>query len=265
VLFTGGKGGVGKTTLAANLAVSLAASGARTLLADLDLGLANADVLLGLTAARNVEHALAGECALSECVVAGPAGLRVLPAGSGTADMARMDAAARARFLEGLSELSRGYEVVVGDSAAGIGPDVLAFAAAAQVVIVVTTPDPAALTDAYGLIKALESAAAEHGVEIATPELFLNLVAGCDEAERTASSLAQVCERYLARSPRLAGWLPRSPRVQEACRRQVPFALARGKAPTPEQEALGRLARRVARLCGSRDGAIPSAQPWSRR
>jgi hypothetical protein len=102
---------------------------------------------------------------------------------------------------------------------------------------------------------------------VATPEVFVNLASGAEEAERVGAGLARVCERFLARSPRLAGWLPRSPRVHEACRAQAPFALARtrGGAPTPEQEALGRLARRVERLCGRRESAVSGAQPWSPR
>ena len=121
VLVTGGKGGVGKSTLTADLGVHLAAQGLRVLLVDLDLGLANLDVLLGLGAGRNVEDALEGRCEFEDCVVAGPEGVHVLPAGSGTADMGRPDGDRRARLLEAIGRLSARYDLVIGDSAAGIG------------------------------------------------------------------------------------------------------------------------------------------------
>jgi flagellar biosynthesis protein FlhG len=261
VLFTGGKGGVGKTTLAVNVALELARSGARTLLVDLDLGLANVDVMLGLSAERNVEDALAGRCELADCVIAGPGGLDVLPAASGAADLARLDEARRTVFVEALDRLAGGYDCVVGDSGAGIGPDVLAFAALAEVVLVVTTPDPAAITDAYGLIKALEATAAERELDLPTPELVLNQVSGAAEAEDLAARLTDVCRRFLARAPRLAGWLPRSSRIVEACRAAAPFTLrkSRNGARSLEQEQVTRLARHLSRLCGA--GGTESSRP----
>jgi flagellar biosynthesis protein FlhG len=261
IAVTGGKGGVGKTTLAANVAIELARGGAATLLVDLDLGLANVDVLLGLSPERSVEDALAGRCELGDCVVAGPAGLSVLPAASGAAELARLDGGRRARFVDALDRLSRGYGFVIGDSGAGIGPDVLAFAALAEVVLVVTTPDPAALTDAYGLIKALEATSTEAELDLPTPELVLNQVTGVAEAEDLAAKLAAVCRRFLARAPRLAGWMPRSSRIAEACRHQAPFALRKGRngVRSLEQDQLARLAKRIAGLC--RPAECASAAP----
>lgn len=262
VLFTGGKGGVGKTTLAVNVALELAGSGAKVLLVDLDLGLANVDVVLGLPTERNVDDALSGRCELADCVVAGPAGLDVLPAASGAAELARLDAARRSAFVDALDGLARRYDLVVGDSGAGIGPDVLAFAALAEVVLVVTTPDPAALTDAYGLIKALETTAAEGGLDLPTPELVLNQVSGVAEAEDLAARLAEVCRRFLSRAPRLAGWMPRSGRILDACRAATPFVLrkSRNGARSLEQDQAARLARHLSRLCGAGGAEVPRPQ-----
>lgn len=208
LLITGGKGGVGKSTLTADLGVRLADLGRRVLLVDLDLGLANLDVILRLGAARTIEDALAGECSWSECVVRGPSGVHVLPAGSGNKDMGRPDAERRAVLLAGLRELGRDYDLVIGDSAAGIGHDVLGFAASADHVFVVTTSSPAALTDAYGLIKALDSWGQDSESEVPTPEIVVNRVSGLEEADATAQRLQRVCERFLCRKPRRAGWMP---------------------------------------------------------
>ncbi|MFT4539827.1 MAG: flagellar biosynthesis protein FlhG [Planctomycetota bacterium] len=213
VLVTGGKGGVGKTTLSARLGVELSERGLRVLLVDLDLGLANLDLMLGTTPVLTLEEALLQGHPIRECVVEGPSGVHLLPAASGVAELATQHASVRARLLEGLAEISSDYDIVLGDSAAGIGPDVLSFAAIAQRVLVVTTPDVGALTDAYGLIKALDHHGTTTGRDIPTPELVINLANGVEQAANLAGKLRGMCERFLSRSPRQAGWLPSAPNL----------------------------------------------------
>jgi flagellar biosynthesis protein FlhG len=223
VLVTGGKGGVGKSTVAANLGVAIARAGLRTLLVDLDLSLANLDVLLGLVRRAEVQDLLAGRRTLTDCIVRGPAGLDVLPGASGVHELAHAGPDRRSALLAEIARAAEFYDVVLADTAAGIGEDVLAFASAAGRVLLVTTPDPAAITDAYGVLKALDAWSRAAGIEVATPEILVNLAAGPEEARAVAARLCAVAERYLSRTPRLLGWLPRSRSVQAAALLQRPF------------------------------------------
>lgn len=225
VLVTGGKGGVGKTTVAANLGVDLAREGRRVLLVDLDLGLANLDVALGLRPARRIEAALQGTASLEDCIVRGPGGVDLLAGASGREELTHLGSARRERLVELLRGVAPSYELVIGDSAAGVGSDVLAFAAVADRVVVVTTPDLAALTDAYGLIKALDRHGAAAGADIPTPEVLVNHASGVEEGRAVARKLRSICERFLARSPRQAGWLPRSAAVERSQSQGAPFVL----------------------------------------
>lgn len=258
VLVTGGKGGVGKTTVAANLGVALAKEGRRVLLVDLDLGLANLDVALGLRPAHRVEEALAGSVPLEACIAEGPGGVDLLPAASGSEELSHLGPDRRARLLELLRTVEDRYELIIGDSAAGVGSDVLAFAALADRVVVVTTPDLAALTDAYGLIKALDRHGATHAVDIPTPEVVVNHAKGVEEGRAVARKLRAICERFLARSPRQAGWLPRSAAVERSQSEGSPFVLKPRKAleNVCMAQITGRLTGLARPLAGSAAGAL---------
>ena len=253
VLVAGGKGGVGKTTIAVNVALALAKRGRRTLLVDLDLGLADTHVLLKLSTSRTIEDALAGRCRFEDCVQRTAEGLDVLPASSGTPEMGRLSHERRAHLCAALRDLARAYDFVIADASAGIGPDVLAFCGLADHVLVVTTPDPAAITDAYGLIKAIHTSSTSGDEEVATPELVVNRAAGLEEAESVATKLRLVCERFLSRSPRKAGWLPGSGAVELAARFQRPFAL--DSRASLASTCLESLAHRISRL-GARSEAF---------
>ena len=223
VLVTGGKGGVGKTTVCANLGVQLAGEGHTVLLVDLDLGLSNLGLFLGVQAKNNIEVALEGRCSFEDCVQEGPEGVHFLAAANGSESLAALGSDMRDRLIEGIAALSSRYDVVLGDSAAGVGSDVLHFASIADRVLVVTTPEVAALTDAYGLIKAIDEFGSRNKVDIPTPELVVNQCSGVEEGQDIARKLRQVCERFLARTPRQAGWIPRSRSVAQAAQRSTPF------------------------------------------
>lgn len=222
-LVTGGKGGVGKSSLALNLALALGRLGRRVLLVDLDLGLGDLAVLMKLSPARTLEAFFDGTAELAACRIALDRGVDLLPGGTGSGELARPDSARRAQLFAALDGLAGDYDLVLADSAAGIGPEELAFATAADCVLCVATPDPASVTDAYGIVKALDQYAERAGVEVATPALVLNRVAGAAEAESLASRLARVTRRFLSRRPRLIGWCPESNSVRDATRTQRAF------------------------------------------
>ena len=251
LLVTGGKGGVGKTTVTANLGIELARAGSQPVAVDLDFGLADLAVVLKLSPEKHVEHFLSGDQPLSNCLTDAPEGLRVLAAGSEARDAGR-DGGRRRRLLEALRDPVEQAGLLVGDSPAGIGPDVLEFAAEADRVLLVTTPEPAALTDAYSVVKAVDAHARERGIEVPTPDVFVNLATDAAEARAVVGRLRSVCERFLCRSPRLLGWMPRSRSVLNASARQEPFVLSDPKSLAAR--SIRQLAKRFSDLA-TRSGA----------
>jgi flagellar biosynthesis protein FlhG len=227
VAVAGAKGGVGKTLLAVNLAVLLARAGHRTLLVDLDPGCGDVDVHLRLAPAFTLEDALDGACAPCQALVAGPVGLSVLAGRSGSARLAAGDPELLARVLGVVGLAARGFDVVVADTGAGIGPAVLAVAGRADLLLGVATPDPAAVTDAYALCKRLSLQ------QRPLPRLVVNAVRSRDEAMRTAGRLASVCRRFLAAECALLGWVRSDAQFARSVALQEPLAL-RGDGPALE-------------------------------
>jgi len=220
---TGGKGGVGKSTVSVNLAVELSRRGRKVLLCDLDLGLANVEVMLRVPTSYTLVDAIAGRVELSECVSTGPCGVHLIAGGSGELGWGDADKGRREQLIGGLRKLGVDYDVILCDGAAGIGGDVLGLAAASDRVLLVTTGDAPALTDAYGLLKALDAYALQEDLEVPTPDLVVNLAASREEAQGTSQRLRRVSERFLCRSPRCVGWIPDSSDVRRAASTQTAF------------------------------------------
>ena len=215
VAITSGKGGVGKTNVVAGLAVTLARLRQRVIVLDADFGLANLDILLGLSPKYTLEHVLRGERVLEEILVEGPEGIRVLPASSGIQELTRMDTASELRLVQGLQRLSATADWMLIDTAAGIHDSVIKLLMAAQEVILVTTPEPTSLVDAYAMVKV---------IHLRDPKkpfwLLVNNGQGPEEAEETIAQLQAATERFLGRSLNVLGMIPNDPFLLQAVRQQ---------------------------------------------
>ena len=216
IAVTGGKGGVGKTLTAVNLGAALALAGRRTMLLDADFGLANVDVLLGMKARLNLEHVISGQCALEDVVLTASSGLRVVPASSGSIGMAALSRQQHAGLIGAFSHLLEPLEVLLVDTAAGLGDGVVTFSEAAQRGVVLVCDAPASLTDAYGLIKVL----ARRGSG-ARFEIVANMVESAAEGRELYDKLTRVCERFLGLTPAYFGYIPYDDYLRQAIRRQT--------------------------------------------
>jgi flagellar biosynthesis protein FlhG len=150
---TSGKGGVGKTNISINLSIALASMGRKVFLLDADLGLANIDVLLNLTPMYTLEHVLSGEKSINDIILDGPGDIKILPASSGVVEMTEMDRDQQVHLFRKLGEIEREIDYLVIDTGAGIAPHTLRFVANSDEVLIVATPEPSSMTDAYSLIK----------------------------------------------------------------------------------------------------------------
>ena len=217
VVIASGKGGVGKSTLAANLSVALGQRGARVLLVDADFAQASLDLLLGLHPRHDLQHVFAGEKTLEEIAVTGPRGVTLIPAASGAAELADLDDVRLEFLLRGLTQLESGADLMVIDTASGVSRSVTSLCLAADLVLLVTTPEMPAFSDAYGLMKLLR-----HRGLTKPPRLIVNMAGSAEEAEETAHRIGLVTRRFLQMSLEAFDPVPQDPAIPRAVRRQEP-------------------------------------------
>ncbi len=251
VAVTGGKGGVGKTNIAINLAVALAQSGQRVAVLDADFSLANVDVLLGLHADKTIEHVFRGECSLSDIILTGPAGIRIIPASSGARALTRLTSLEQAGLIRAFSDLGEQLDVLVVDTAAGISDGVLTFVNAAREVLLVLWNEPSSFTDVYALIKLLNRDFGRRRFRIMT-----NMLDSDAEGRELFRRLVVVCEQFLDVSLLYAGAIPFDPALARAVKKQVPVILSEPSAPS--SRAIRLLAQEVASwpLSGKATGSL---------
>lgn len=218
IAVTGGKGGVGKSNVAVNMALALGALKRRVSLLDADMGLANADVLLGLNPQFHLGHVLAGQRSLSEVVIETERGLRLIPGGSGVEELAALTYEQNRRLIAELRAMEEASDYMIIDTAAGIGGNVTGVLRAAAEVVVVTTPDPTAVVDAYALIKVLHRHTPRKPISI-----IVNDVVGVGDAEQTFAQLRAAAVRFLKHPLEHLGTIPRDPELAEAVREQTPI------------------------------------------
>ena len=220
ITIASGKGGVGKTNVTVNLATALAQQGLRTIVFDADLGTANADVLCGLDPKENIEAVVAGRRTLREIMITGPGGFELIPGSSGGSELAALSPDRRNSLLRQLGELESEADVLLIDVAAGVGSDVMGFASAADALIVVATPEPTSVTDAYAFIKSIRRHAPER-----VPDLLINASDSEEEAREVHQRMDRACRQFLDFGLPLAGIVPRDDAVRRAVKARLPYVI----------------------------------------
>lgn len=238
ITVSGGKGGVGKSNLTVNLAMSLARRGQKVLIMDADLGLANIDIMLGLRVEKNLSHLVKGECTLDEIIIEGPSGVKIIPASSGTKEMAQLSEMEHVGLIRAFSDLSDDIDTLIVDTAAGIADNVISFAQASQDLLMVVCDEPTSITDAYALIKILSQ---EH--DLFRFRVVANMVRSPSEGQNLYNKLTRVTDQFLDVALDYVGCIPFDENVRKAVRKQQ--ALVNLYPSSPASIAVDKLAEKV--------------------
>ena len=230
IAVTSGKGGVGKTNVVGNLAIAYQQLGKRVLIFDADLGLANIDIIFGINPKHTIEDVIKGEKELSDIIVEGPEGVAIIPASSGTQELAHLSEGHKINLLNEFDQLNSRFDILLIDTSAGISSNVIYFNLAAQERIVVVTPEPTSVTDAYALMKVMFN---RHGTKNFT--VLMNMVKDENEAKSVYEHLAKVAARFMVSiSIDYAGHIPWDKHLQIAVSRREPVTCCHPEASSSQ-------------------------------
>ena len=225
IAITSGKGGVGKTNIAVNLAIALGQAGQRVLVIDADLGMANVDVVLGSMSKKHLLNLLEKDVELKDVLMNGPYGVSYISGGSGIEKAADFTYEERQRLMQKLTACGQMADIILIDTGAGLGKNVMDFILAADEVILVTTPEPTALTDAYAVLKAYSMYASHKNIK-----LLVNRVYDEAESREVVAKLQQTSQRFLNMNIDCLGYVFEDSAVMKAVRQQQPFLASQPKA-----------------------------------
>jgi len=240
IAVTSGKGGVGKTNIVANLSASLSELGKKVVVLDADFGLANLDVLLGLTPRYHLGHVLYGDKDLGEIIVQGPEGIQIIPASSGLHQMSELTLLQRNRLVDSFRRLDMDIDYFIIDTAAGVSRNVVHFLISASEVFVVSAPEPTAIVDAYAIIKIILAEDSEKPIRV-----IVNSVKSADDAYEVYCQINSVVKRFLNREIDYLGYVERDNHVQRAVKSQMLVTHCFPNAPS--SQCFRNLARQIVR------------------
>lgn len=248
IAITSGKGGVGKTNVVLNLCLALSRKGRKVFLLDADMGLANVDVLLGLAPKYTLEHVLTGQKSIDEVIMKGPEGLSVLPSSSGVSELSELSFDQQMQLFKELSRINEKMDYLFIDTGAGISSNVLRFNASANEVIVISNPEPTAITDAYALMKLMSIK-----YHIRNFKLIANSVSSEKDGQSVYDRLNQVCKQFLQVNLIYMGCIPLDSAVRKSVRQQKPVIQAYPNSPAAKSLL------QIAALLDTQESAFPTS------
>ncbi len=239
ITIASGKGGVGKTNISTNLALAYGKIGKKVIVLDADLGLANVNVVMGMIPKYNLYHVIRKQKTMKEVILDTDYGIQIVAGASGFSKIANLTDEERDSFISELTELSSA-DIIIIDTSAGVSSNVLSFVEAADEVLIVTTPEPTAITDAYGIIKIISTEIDDLDLDL---KLIVNRVTSVTEAKKISQRVINIAGQFLNLKVDYLGFVYEDPSVGSSVRKQIPFMVAdpNGKASGCLQHIVGRL------------------------
>ncbi|UTC74613.1 MinD/ParA family protein [Treponema sp. OMZ 792] len=239
IAVTSGKGGVGKTNISTNMAIAYAKMGKNVIVIDADLGLANVNVMMNIIPKFNLYHVMKKQKKMSDIIIDTEYGIKFIAGASGFSKIANMEEAERSDFIKELYTLAEA-DIIIIDTSAGVSKNVLSFVAAADEVVIVTTSEPTAITDAYGIIKIIATEVENYDLNL---KMVVNRVNSALEGKKIAERMIQIVAQFLNLKVEYLGFIYNDPAVEQAVLKQKPFFIY-----APKSKAAGCLRHIVAKL-----------------